>query len=104
MSEAAREIRWIYQILQELKIKADEIPTPILYGDNASSIMIASNARMDNRIKSIDIKYHYIKDEVASKHIRLQLVSSESNIADIFTKPLSSVKFHRLKDQLFGEY
>lgn len=99
MSEAIREIRWVYQILQELKVKT---PTPILYGDNQSAIMIASNTRMDNRIKSIDIKYHYIKDEVASKHVNLQSVSTDDNIADVFTKPLGRIKFFRCRERIMG--
>ena len=103
MSEAVREIRWIYQLLQELQIKPNLIEIPTLYGDNVSSIKIASNSGMDNRIKSIDIKYHYIKDEVASKHVQLQHVASEYNVADIFTKPLNATKFHTFKNQVLGE-
>jgi hypothetical protein len=80
------------------------VDIPILYSDNISAIHIASNSGMDNRIKSIDIKYHYIKDEVASKHITLQHVASQYNIADIFTKPLGSVKFNDLKNELFGDF
>ena len=34
MSEAVREIRWIYQLLQELQIKPKLIEIPTLYGDN----------------------------------------------------------------------
>ena len=101
MSEAIREIRWIHQLLQELKF---EVPTPVLLGDNDSAVMIASNTRMDNRIKSIDIKYHYIKDEVNAKHVMLQYVPTEDNLADIFTKPLARVKFNRLRGPMMGTY
>jgi hypothetical protein len=99
MSEALRELRWIHQLLQELSIN---VTTPILYGDNHSSIMIASNTRMDHRIKSIDIKYHFIKDEVHVKHVTLQPVSSEDNLADIFTKPLARIRFIRLRGPMMG--
>ncbi len=99
MSEATRELRWIFQILQEMKMSVN---VPILYGDNHSAISIASNKRMDNRIKSIDIKYHYIKDEVNSKRIDLRDVPSENNIADIFTKPLARIRFHRLRNLVMG--
>ncbi len=99
ISEAVREIRWTYQLLQELQFK---ISIPILYGDNDSAITIASDHRMDNRIKSIDIKYHYIKDEVGSKHVKLQYIPSEANLADIFTKPLGSLRFSRLRDPVMG--
>ena len=103
MSEATREIRWVYQMLQELGMKVNELPTPTLLGDNVSSIRIASNSGLDSRIRSIDIKYHYIKDAVAMKHIQLQHISSESNVADIFTKPLSSNKFIGFRNAILGE-
>ena len=103
MSEATREIRWVYQMLQELGIRVNELPIPTLLGDNVSSIRIASNPGMDSRIRSIDIKYHYVKDAVAMKHIQLQHISSESNVADIFTKPLNSNKFIGFRGSILGE-
>jgi hypothetical protein len=99
MSEATREVRWVSQLLQELKIK---IKQPVLYADNHSALKIAGNTRMDNRIRSIDIKYHYVKDEVASKRIQLMTIASEFNIADIFTKPLGRIRFQRLRDDILG--
>jgi hypothetical protein len=99
MSEGIREIRWINQLLQELHISTT-IPT--LYADNESAVKIASNTGMDNRIKSIDINYHYIKDEVAHKHVLIESVSTDNNIADIFTKPLGSGKFNSFRDSILG--
>jgi hypothetical protein len=99
MSEGIREIRWITQLLQELHIASN---TPILYADNESAVKIASNTGMDNRIKSIDIKYHYIKDEVANKHVTIESVSTDNNIADIFTKPLGSGKFNLFRNSILG--
>jgi len=57
---------------------------------------------MDNRIKSIDIKYHYIKDEVARKNVQLQYVATDANLADVFTKPLGNLKFSRIRDRILG--
>jgi hypothetical protein len=100
MSEATREVRWVAQLLQELGF---QVPQPVLYADNHSAVKIATNTRMDNRIRSIDIKYHYIKDEVASKRIQVQSVASEFNIADIFTKPLGRVRFATLRQSVLGQ-
>jgi hypothetical protein len=99
MSESLREIKWIQQLLGELGVK---IPPPVLYGDNQSALDIASNTRMDNRIKSIDIKYHFIKDEVNKKNVIIRGVSSEANSADIFTKPLGKIKFNRFRNYILG--
>ena len=69
------------------------LQTPILYGDNTASIQIANNKSMENRIKGIDIKYHFIKDEIAKTNVILCPVSSKENAADIFTKPLDGKRF-----------
>ena len=99
MSEAVREIRWIHQLLHELNL---DVSIPTLNGDNQSAILLASNTRMDNRIKSIDIKYHYIKDEVARKNVQLQYVATDANLADVFTKPLGNLKFSRIRNRILG--
>lgn len=42
--------------------------------------------------KHIDIKFHFIKDTVSKKHIITSYISTEDNIADVFTKALNFVK------------
>ena len=49
-------------------------------------------------------KYHYIKDEVNAKHVMLQYVPTEDNLADIFTKPLARVRFNRLRGPMMGTH
>jgi len=98
LSEAVREIKWLQSFIGEFGIP---LLKPILYGDNSASIFIASSTSMDNRAKGIDIKYHYIKDEVATKkNIILQRVPTLENVADIFTKPLDVKRFQILTQRL----
>ncbi|GAA0165161.1 hypothetical protein LIER_20633 [Lithospermum erythrorhizon] len=49
------------------------------------------------RSKHIDIKYHKIQELVAEKEINVEHCSSESQVANIFTKPLKMETFFRLK-------
>ena len=97
LSESLREIKWLTSILNEFNIP---LQTPILYGDNTASIQIANNKSMENRIKGIDIKYHFIKDEIAKRNVTLCPVSSTENAADIFTKPLDAKRFAILTNKI----
>jgi len=101
ISETARELKWIYQLLMEMNLN---IKTPTLYGDNESSIHIASHTNIDFRIKSVDLKYHFIKDEVASGRLILRYVPSENNIADLLTKYLAKPQFYKLRNLILGKF
>lgn len=57
--------------------------------DNQSAIELTKNPVFHQRSKHIDIKYHFIRSEVASGFIKPKYIPSEKNIADMFTKSLS---------------
>lgn len=99
LSESLREIKWLMSMLNEFNIP---LQIPILYGDNTASIHIANNKTMENRIKGIDIKYHFIKDEIAKENVILFPVSSKENAADIFTKPLDAKRFSILTNKVLN--
>ncbi|XP_075088471.1 secreted RxLR effector protein 161-like [Nicotiana tabacum] len=46
-----------------------------------------------SRAKHIEIKHHFIRDYVAKGDIVLELISTESQLADIFTKSLLEERF-----------
>ena len=50
------------------------------------------NDKFSNRTKHIDTKFHFIKDLVAKKEIRLEYVDTKDNVADMLTKPLAAIK------------
>ena len=50
--------------------------------------------------KNIEIKYHYIKDMVQRRAVKLQYVAMEEHIADVLTKPLPRVKFEYFREKL----
>jgi hypothetical protein len=43
---------------------------------------------MSQRVKHIDLKYHFLRELVAEGKIRLGWIQSEDQLADILTKPL----------------
>lgn len=64
---------------------------PCMYVDNQRAINMAERYENSKRSRHIDIKMHFIKD-VSKGSVLLKYVSSTENIADIFTKSLSSMK------------
>ena len=92
---------WIKTLIKELRIKIRSIP---IYGDNQSSIFIASNAVQKSHTKHINIHYHYICELVVAKEVELQFVPGEMNPADMFTKNLQKIKFTQFWNQLGLEF
>ena len=63
--------------------------------DNQGAIMLAKNPVQHQRSKHIDIKYHFIRSEVESGSIVLNYIPTDQDIADLFTKPVSKIKFRK---------
>lgn len=79
------------QTLKDVKVVYDD-PIPILC-DNTSAINIYKNLVMPSRTKNISIWCHFLREKVAEQEVRLEYVSIEDQIADIFTKELSKDTF-----------
>jgi len=84
--------------LQDLQVKFDE---PILiFDDNTNTISISKNLVMHSKMKHISIKYHFVKEKVVEKNIKLEYVGTKEQISDIFTKPLPRETFEHLRQKL----
>ena len=58
------------------------------------------NPMFHGKSKHIEIHYFYIWDMVQKGAIKLQYVSTNEQVVDILTKPLSRVKFEYFRDKL----
>ncbi|GJZ43465.1 hypothetical protein Tco_0590720 [Tanacetum coccineum] len=59
-----------------------------LYCDNKSAIALCCNNVQHSRSKHIDIRHHFIKEQVENGVVELYFVITEYQLAYIFTKPL----------------
>ncbi|PKU87026.1 Retrovirus-related Pol polyprotein from transposon TNT 1-94 [Dendrobium catenatum] len=98
LAAAAADIIWLRRILSDFNINTD-LPTDV-YCDNTSAIALANNPVFHARTKHIEIDQHFIRDHIANKAIRLLPISTVDQVADIFTKPLSTPRFQKLRDKL----
>jgi len=78
---------------------SQEKPTKI-YMDNSSVIALARNPVFHDRRKHIDIRFHYLRDYIANKKVKVKNVKTQNQVADIFTKSLKYDVFIKIKDVL----
>ncbi len=95
---AMNETKWLSGLLQELGLGCSEAPA--IYGDNQSAQQLSKNDIKSERTKHIDIKYHFIHDEVKSGRVRLHWIPTTKQLADILTKALAGPLHADLRMQL----
>ncbi|GJV27302.1 integrase, catalytic region, zinc finger, CCHC-type containing protein [Tanacetum coccineum] len=71
-----------------------------LYCDNKSEIALCCNNVQHSRAKQIDVRYHFIKEQVDNGIVELYFVRTEHQLADIYTKPLPRERFNFLIEKL----
>jgi hypothetical protein len=91
------QLLWMKQTLFDYGVKFNEIP---LLRDNESAIKIANNPVQHSRTKHIDIRHHFLRDHVSKGDIKIDGVSTDDQLADIFTKPLDESRFCKLSNEL----
>ena len=55
---------------------------------------------MHQKTKHIAIKYHYLRELVQEKEVRMEYVNTKEQLADIFTKALSKEAHEYLRGRL----
>ena len=98
LSGATQETIWLRRLLNDIHY-ATEHPT-IIYEDNQGAIDLSRNPKHHNRVKHIDIAYHFARERVASKEIDIVYCPTDSMIADVMTKALSKEKFEKFRSLL----
>jgi len=68
--------------------------------DNTSAINLSKNLTHHSRTKHIDIRHHFLRDHALIGDISLNFISTDNQIADIFTKPLKEDIFMRFRRDL----
>nr|GEW48145.1 copia protein [Tanacetum cinerariifolium] len=71
-----------------------------LYCDNKSAIALCCNNVQHSWSKHIEIRHHFIKEQVDNKVVELYFVRIEYQLADIFTKALPRERFEFILPQL----
>ena len=89
---------WLRKLLSNLFDL--QLDSTCIYCDNQSCLKLLKNPVFHDKLKHIEIKYHYIKDMVQRGVVKLQYVSMDKHIYYVLTKPLARVKFEYFKKNL----
>ncbi|KAJ3699566.1 hypothetical protein LUZ61_003271 [Rhynchospora tenuis] len=98
MAMATAELLWIQSLLGELGVRLNI--APVLWCDNLGATFLAANPVFHARTKHIELDFHFIREQVATKRLNIQFLCSADQIADVLTKPLPSPRFKLLSDKL----
>jgi ribonuclease HI len=96
LTESCKELKWIRMMVKSLK----EVTVPekiTVLTDSQSSMKLITNQKFSNRSKHIDTRFYYVKQLVEEGQIELKYCQTDLNIADMFTKPLGSLKIQQLR-------
>nr|GEV09061.1 retrovirus-related Pol polyprotein from transposon TNT 1-94 [Tanacetum cinerariifolium] len=110
IAHAAHKNMMIFQMDVKMEFLNDELKEELtdygfhfnkipLYCDNKSEIALCCNNVQHSRAKHIDVRYHFIKEQVENRIVEL-FVQTKCQLADIFTKPLLRERFNFLIKKL----
>nr|GFC32073.1 retrovirus-related Pol polyprotein from transposon TNT 1-94 [Tanacetum cinerariifolium] len=97
LSGCCAQILWMRSQLSDHGLVFNKIP---MYCDNKSDIALCCNKVQHSRSKHIDIRYHFIKEQVEQGVIELYFINTEYQLADLFIKALGRDRIEFLTNNL----
>ena len=92
MSEAAKEVKFVYQLMTSVGLKV-KLPI-IIRVDNIGAIFMSGNVSVSQRTKHVDCKLKFVQEFVFDGFIKIIFVKTGDNDADLFTKNLGGELHH----------
>lgn len=76
------------------------VSPPTLWCDNLGALSLASNPVYHAHTKHIEVDYYFTREKVVRCDIQLKFISTFAQLANIFTKVLTTARFQFLRDKL----
>jgi hypothetical protein len=89
---------WVQQLLTELQIPHSLVAR--LWCDNIGATYLSANPVFHARTKHIEIDFHFVRERVAQKLLDIRFISTNDQVADGFTKPITALKLKDFKRNL----
>ncbi|GKD81113.1 retrovirus-related pol polyprotein from transposon TNT 1-94 [Tanacetum coccineum] len=95
--KACQQALWMKQALIDYDIRLDDV---LIMCENKGAVDLSKNSLQHSRTEHIEIRHHFLRDNVQKGNISIKKVASEDNITDIFTKHLKCKVFNYLRLEL----
>ena len=79
-----------------------EMPCTVIniFSNAKAAIAIAENPVQHGRTKHINVKYHFIREKIEAKEVKITYIPTQAQLADFFTKSLPTARFQELRHNL----
>ncbi|KAI3818026.1 hypothetical protein L1987_11828 [Smallanthus sonchifolius] len=90
LTKGVKEAMWLKSFLTELGVEVGET---LVKCDNIGAIQLSKHQVFHERSKHINVKFHFVRDVINSKVVKVAYVNTNENLVDMLTKTLPSSKF-----------
>lgn len=105
LDQTGRDVLYFRHLLEEMGCGIEDATT--IFCDNQGAIRNAVNPLSVSKMKHVEVCYHMVRDFVEAGALKIVYVSTDENLADIFTKSISAKlsvkKFIVFRDQLLSK-
>jgi histone deacetylase 1/2 len=98
LANGAAEALWVDSLLRELGV-TQQRPS-ILWCDNLGATYLTANPVFHARMKHIEVDFHFVRERVAAGLLDVRFISTNDQLADVFTKPATRQMLDRFKNNL----
>nr|GEX73333.1 retrotransposon protein [Tanacetum cinerariifolium] len=92
--KACQQALWMKQALIDYDVRLDDVS---IMCDNKDAIDLRKNPMQHSRTKHIEMRHHFLRDNVQKVHISIEKGLFVDNIDDILTEPLKRESFNYLR-------
>ncbi|SOV03679.1 uncharacterized protein UDID_19115 [Ustilago sp. UG-2017a] len=96
-TEAAREVLFFEHLFKAIGI---DVGIPTIFSDNTGTIQVSKDPAQHWKLKHIDTKYHFIRDNMQDGKVRIKYTNTTDNLVDLFTKPVGKTTLLRARQGL----
>ena len=97
-TSAGQEILWLRNLFKELGYTLSKSST--LWTDSNSALSVAKNPEHHGRMKHLDLRFYWLRNEVEKGTINIQHLRTDEMPADVLTKPLARIKLTEMANKL----
>ena len=97
ITAAIKEAKWLAKLEEELMLKSKKM---IIFEDNQSTIKTAKNEIHTDRSKHIDVRYHFVREQIQVGAIEIRYCPTGEMTADLMTKALGATKHAKFSESL----